>query len=102
MKEWNRIEEDIQQQVVMLRQNKDDIDSAELVRKIVSSIQIFLDCVEDAEENRWLMEECMRRLQDLADAFSSEDIVFLADVLEFEILDFIRYIVDREDEDITD
>lgn len=102
MKEWNRLEENIQQQVVMLRQNKDDIDSAELVRKIVSSIQLFLECVEDVEEIHWLMEECMRRLQNLIDAFSSEDIVFLADVLEFEILDFIRYIVDREDEDITD
>ena len=101
MKGWNRLEENIQQQVVMLRQNRDDIDSAELVRKIVSSIQLFLDCVEDVEENRWLLEECMRRLQDLVDAFSSEDIVFFADVLEFEILDMIRYIVDREDEDIT-
>ena len=92
MEEWKRLESNIRDQIIWLRQNKDDIDSGELVSNLVRAIKIFLDewCIlDDNDEN---LEECVRRLQDLKEAYSSGDIIFLADVLEYEILDMIFWI----------
>lgn len=92
MEEWKKIECSVKNQVVLLRQNKDGIDTWELVSKLVREIKLFLDDAFDAENSSGTLEECVRRLQDLTEAYSSGDIIFLADVLEYEILDMIVWV----------
>ena len=92
MEEWKKLGSDIRYHIILLRQNKDEIDSGEFVSNLVRTVKIFLDklCIlDDNDEN---LEECVRRLQDLKEAYSSGDIIFLADVLEYEILDMIVWI----------
>ena len=95
MEEWKKIECYIRNQIVLLRQNKDEIDSGKLVSKLVREIKLFLDDAFVADNSSGTLEECVRRLQDLKEAYSSGDIIFLADVLEYEILDMIVWIEDN-------
>lgn len=92
MEEWKKLESIIRDQIILLRQNKDETDSGELVSNLVRTVKIFLDkwCILD--DNNENLEECVRRLQDIKEAYFSGDIIFLADVLEYEILDMIVWI----------
>lgn len=95
MDEWKKIECYIRTKIILLRQNKDNIDVSELVSKLVRDIKLFLDESFVTENNSGILEECVQRLQDLKEAYSSEDIIFLADVMEYEILDMIVWIEDN-------
>lgn len=103
MEEWKKIESYTKDQIILLRQNKDEINSSELVSKLVKEVKHFLDDTLVTEKNSGDLEECVRRLQDLLEAYSSGDIIFLADVLEYEILDMIVWIekMVNIDEDIV-
>lgn len=104
MEEWKKQESNIRKQIILLRQNKDEIDSRELVSNLIRDVKLFLDNYFIAENDNDILEECVRRLQDLMGAYSSGDIIFLADILEYEILDIIVWIekMVNTDENIVD
>ena len=94
MEKWQEMKYCINQQIILLRQNKDETNKDELIGKLSNNVKEFLGDTID-ENNSATIEECLRRLHDLLDAYSSRDIVFLADVLEYEILDMIEWIEDN-------
>lgn len=91
MIEWKEIETLIRQKTVLLRQNKDEAEPSELVQIIVTQVKSILEDVIETGIDNWPVEESIRRLRDLEDAYTSGDIVYLADVLEYEMLDLIYY-----------
>lgn len=95
MEEWKKLESNIRDQIILLRQNKDEIDSREIVSNLVKDVKFFFDKSFIEKDDSGTLEECVRRLQDLMGAYSSGDIIFLADVLEYEILDMIVWIEDN-------
>ena len=92
MEQWKRLEIFTRQQIVLLRQNSDEINTSELLKNLIPEIKAVLEEAGEKENTSWPMEECLRRLRDLTEAYASQDIFFLADVLEYEILDLICYI----------
>lgn len=91
MIEWKEIETLIRKKTVLLRQNKEEAEPFELVQIIVALLKSVLDDVIESGADNWPVEESIRRLRDLEKAYVCGDIVYLADVLEYEMLDLIYY-----------
>lgn len=85
---WKEIQSNIENQIDLLRKNQEDNDIGRIISQLVESTKLFLNGSIDNNN----VKECINRLHNLINAYSSGDIILLADVLEYEILDMVIWI----------
>ena len=91
MQKWNKIIDETEQLIVMLRQNKDEADPLNIVKVLSTETKKFIENALEKENTQILTGELIHRLQKLREAYTGGDIILLADILEYEILDMIYY-----------
>lgn len=92
MENWKHLEIETKEVIEELRQNQDERNSSEYIKRLLTTVMETLK-QELANQNETIpMEMCLGRIQDLKEAYASGDIIFLADVLEYEILDMLYYL----------
>lgn len=82
-----------------LRQNQENLDknTGVTVQKIIAVLTKSMQNPELAkQENEQLLAEVVRRLKELVEAYQGSDIVRLADVLQYEIMELLYFCIDLE------
>lgn len=86
--------EQIEQTVRLLRQNQGE--AMQVVPKLLSVIASRMGAFfSETNLETWQQEAILQRLENLNNAYSNGDIIWLADVLQYEIIDCIGFVIEK-------
>lgn len=84
----------VEKTVIELRQNQREAIQIvpQILSKIASEMGAFFS---EANVETWQQETILQRLENLNDAYCNGDIIWLADVLQYEIIDCISFVIEK-------